>query len=108
MPDVITPVFGTDAKSERKELRLFYSEYITGKRQIVPVADLQGYLYAQAASSHWNDQYELFQNRMRFHLGDAEFGTDLEGRIYVSRRIGPRKGYSVDPGITDSICLEKG
>jgi hypothetical protein len=108
MPDVITPMFGTDAKSERAELKLSYPEYSTGKRVVIPDADLRAYLYAQAASSHWTDQYELFQNRMRFHLGDAEFGTDFNGNIYVSRRIGPRKGHVVQPGITDSIHVEKG
>jgi hypothetical protein len=108
MPEMLTPLFGTDAKSERRELRIVYPEYITGKRLIIPDADLQGYIYAQAASAHWGDQYELYQNRMRYHLGDAEYGTDFSGRIYVSRRIGPRKGFTVTPGITDSIHVEKG
>jgi hypothetical protein len=108
MPGMITPSFGRDAKEERDELKLLYPEYTPGKRQIIPDEDAEAYLYAQAAAAHWNGQFELFQNRIRFHLGDAEFGTDASGRVIASRRIGPRKGYNVDPGTSDSICKETG
>lgn len=108
MPDMLTPLFGRDAEKELEELRLIYPEYTRGKRQVLPATEIETYLYTQAASAHWKPQYDLAKNRMRFYLGDAEYGTDSSGRVVLSRRIGPREGYTVDPGISDSICKERG
>lgn len=108
MPDMLTPLFGRNAEEELDELRLVYPEYTRGKRQVLPATEIETYLYCQAASAHWAPQYDLAKNRMRFYLGDAEYGTDPDGNVIVSRRIGPRKGFVVEPGITDSICKERG
>lgn len=108
MPETISPMFGRDAKQERDELKHTYPEYIPGKRVVIPDSDRDDYLYCQAAESYFKAQYELFQNRMRYHLGDAEYGTDSEGNVFVSRRFGFREGYNVTGGPTDSIVKERG
>jgi hypothetical protein len=108
MPEMIFPMFGNNAEAERKELKETYPDFVPSKRQVIPDSDRTTYEYWLSMEAYASSQKELAQNRIRFGLGDAQYGTDENGREFVSRRKGWRDGYNVTPGPTDSIYPEKG
>lgn len=112
MPDMLTPLFGRNAEKEKEEILISYPSFVPGSRQVIPDEYRRVYEYCMAAASYWADQKHgqkaLAQNLIRYTMGDAEYGVTENGLVFVSRRIAPREGYKVDPGITDGIYPEHG
>ena len=112
MPEMLTPLFGRDADKEKDEILASYSSFIPGKRQVIPDDIRNVYQYCMAAASYWaadkTGQKALAQNLIRYAMEDAEYGVTQNGLVFVSRRIVPRDGYKVEPGVTDGIYPEHG
>lgn len=102
-PEMLFPVFGKDADSEKEEIKSSYPDFVPGKRQVFTDEEIARYRYYQAAAAHYKNQHALMSNRIRFGLGDAEYGTDSNGTEFVQRRKFPVEGYPVPSRNEDSL-----
>lgn len=104
-PEMLFPMFGKDAKKEAAELKHSYPSSVEGKRQIIDAGTVRDYFYLAAAAAHYEDQYSLMKNRMRFLLGDAEYGVTDAGLIIVQRRFTDVGPVNIPPRTDDSLHL---
>lgn len=77
--------------------------YVDGKTVALPDPLIVEYQELHDLVDRAKAAFEEARNRVRSALGDAQYGTDEQGRRLVKRNVYKRRGYEVGPSMVDEL-----